>query len=69
VVLDDVRPPQTLEMTGIVKAVRSWRQPTYQTRAIDIVPGAADAPAADAETPIAPVATEPQAEIEQFMPS
>lgn len=67
VVLDDVRPPQTLEMTGIVKAVRSWRQPTYQTRAIDIVPDAADAPAADAETPIAPVAVEPQAEIEQFM--
>jgi hypothetical protein len=23
-------------MTGIVKAARSWRQPTYQTRAIDI---------------------------------
>jgi hypothetical protein len=35
-VFDDITPPQSLEMTGIVKAARSWRQPTYQTRAIDI---------------------------------
>jgi hypothetical protein len=37
-VIDDVTPPQTLEMFGIIKAARSWRQPTYQTRAIDVAP-------------------------------
>jgi len=32
----DVRPAQTIELFGIVKAAKDWRQPTYQTRGIDI---------------------------------
>lgn len=42
-VFDDLNPPQTLEISGIVKAARTWRQPTYQTRAIDISQDRSDA--------------------------
>jgi BMFP domain-containing protein YqiC len=32
----DVEPAQTLELFGIVKAAKEWRQPTFRTRAIDV---------------------------------
>jgi hypothetical protein len=35
-VFDDIVPPQQLELFGIVKSARNWRQTTYQTRPIDI---------------------------------
>lgn len=41
-VFDDCTPPQRIEVAGIVKAARQWRQPTYQTRPVDVV---ADQPA------------------------
>jgi len=43
-VFDDVVPPQQLELFGIVKSARMWRQPTYQTRPIDISQSDASSP-------------------------
>jgi hypothetical protein len=63
-VIDDVKPQQTLEIFGIVKAARSWRQPTYQTRAIDLVQQSAQ-PEFSAE--IGPIAMAPQADIARLI--
>ncbi len=43
-IFDDVTPPQDLSMFGIIKSAKRWRQPTYQTRPIDVAPEQADAP-------------------------
>lgn len=61
---EDVRPPQVLELSGIVKAARTWRQPTYQTRAIDV---AQEGPTELPLTEIVPVAVAPQPEIAAFI--
>jgi hypothetical protein len=62
-VIDDVVPPQTLEMYGIVKAARSWRQSAYQTRAVDVGQEAADMPLAE----ISPVAVTARPEIARLV--
>lgn len=58
-VIDDITPPQTLQMFGIVKATRSWRQPTYQTRALNWEQDTASELVAE----ISPVSVQAEAEI------